>query len=93
MKFLSWKEMAARRGTSISTEKRLYQTDPRYPKKTQLSPGRVGFAEVEADEYDLLLMAGRNVTRNANFESQPAHLGEVTEGIVDRLAKKQRRSS
>ena len=57
MRFLSWKDMAARRGTSVSTEKRLHKTDPRYPKKVNLSPGRVGFAEEAADEYDLLLMA------------------------------------
>ncbi len=57
MRFLSWKEVADRRTTSVSTEKRLHKTDPRYPKKVNLSPGRVGFAEEAADAYDRLLMA------------------------------------
>ena len=56
-RFLSWKQMAARRGTSVSTEKRLQQTDPRYPKKVRISEGRVGFPETEADDYDVLLIA------------------------------------
>ena len=57
MKFLSWKEIAARRGTSVSTEKRLEKEDPRYPRKVPLSPGRVGFPEDEADAYDRALIA------------------------------------
>ena len=51
MKFLSWKDMAERDTTSVSTQKRLYATDPRYPHKVQLSPNRVGFPEDEADAY------------------------------------------
>ena len=57
MKFLSWKEIAARRGTSVSTEKRLQKEDPDYPDKTQLSPGRVGFPEDQAERYDRILIA------------------------------------
>ena len=57
MKFLSWREMAARRGTSVSTEKRLQATDPRYPRKIPLSPGRVGFLEKEAELFDAALVA------------------------------------
>ena len=106
MQFLSWKEIAARRGTSVSTEKRLHKTDPRYPKKTRLSPGRVGFAEEEADEYDRLLMAEQSeaaevdvdVSQPTNSASEqisqdrPVRLGEVTEQIVDRLSNERRRS-
>ena len=57
MRFLSWAEMAKRRGTSISTEKRLEKEDPDYPRKVQLSPGRVGFAEEAAERYDRVLIA------------------------------------
>ena len=58
MAFISWRQMAKRRGTSVSTEKRLHATDPRYPTKYHTSPGRVGFAENEVDEYDRLVMEG-----------------------------------
>ena len=57
MRFLSWKQMAARRGTSVSTEKRLQKEDPRYPTKVPISSGRVGFPEDEADAYDRALIA------------------------------------
>ncbi len=60
MRFLSWKEIATRRGTSVSTEKRLEKEDPDYPDKTQLSPGRVGFAEDQAEQYDQVLIARRS---------------------------------
>ena len=56
MQFLSWKEMAARRGTSVSTEKRLEKEDSAYPEKVKLSPGRVGFAEDQAERYDQVLI-------------------------------------
>ena len=52
MKFHSWKEMAALDGTSISTQKRLQKTDPRYPRKVRLSPGRVGFSSFAKEAYD-----------------------------------------
>ncbi len=65
MRFLSWKDLAERRGTSISTEKRRVKSDPRHPKPVDLSPdqnglGRKGFAEPEVNEYDLLLIAERD---------------------------------
>ena len=56
MQFLSWKEIATRRGTSVSTEKRLQKKDPDYPEKVKLSPGRVGFAEDQAESYDQVLI-------------------------------------
>ncbi len=52
MKFLSWSDMAALDGTSVSTQKRLQKTDPRYPRKCHLSPGRVGFPSSDKEAYD-----------------------------------------
>ncbi len=52
MQFHSWKEMAALDGTSVSTQKRLQKTDPRYPRKVRLSPGRVGFSSSAKEAYD-----------------------------------------
>ena len=106
MQFLSWKEIAARRGVSVSTEKRLHKTDPRHPKKTRLSPGRVGFAKEEADEYDRLLMAEQSEAAEVAADisqptdstsaqirqDQPVRLGEVTEQTVNRLSKERMRS-
>ncbi len=65
MQFISWKELADRRSTSVSTEKRRVKSDPRHPKPVDLSPdrnglGRKGFVEPEVDEYDLLLIAERD---------------------------------
>ncbi len=60
MRFLSWKDLADRRSTSVSTEKRRIKRDPRHPRPVQISLGRVGFPEPEADEYDLLLIAERD---------------------------------
>ncbi len=65
MRFFSWKQQAARRGTSVSTEKRLQKEDPRYPQKVQISPGRVGFPEDEADAYDRALIAAAEQKREA----------------------------
>ena len=59
MKFISRKDLAARRSISLSTQKRLEQ-DPRHPRPVDVSPGRVAFVEPEADEYDLLLIAERD---------------------------------
>ena len=67
MRFLSWKDLADRRTTSVSTEKRRVNTDPRHPRLVKISPGRVGFPEPEVDEYDLLLIAERD---NATFEME-----------------------
>ena len=52
MKFITWKELAKRRTTSISTEKRRVKDDPRHPKLVQVSPGRVAFVEAEIEVYD-----------------------------------------
>ena len=60
MQFLSWKNLADRRSTSVSTEKRRINTDPRHPRPVKISPGRVGFPEPEIDAYDLLLIAERD---------------------------------
>ena len=57
MRFFSWREMAQMDNTSVSTQKRLQANDPRYPRKIQLSPGRVGFAEDDRERYDLQRMA------------------------------------
>ena len=60
MRFISWKELAKRRPTSVSTEKRRVKSDSRHPRPVDLSPGRRGFPEPEVDEYDLLLIAERD---------------------------------
>ena len=57
MQFVSWKDLADRRTTSVSTEKRRVKRDPRHPRKVQISPNRVGFVEAECDAYDELLVA------------------------------------
>ena len=57
MKFLSWKDLAERRTTSVSTEKRRVKDDPRHPKLVQISQGRVAFIESEIDAYDEILVA------------------------------------
>ena len=60
MRFISWKDLAERRSTSVSTEKRRVKSDPRHPRLVRLSPGRVGFPEPEIDAFDLLLIAERD---------------------------------
>ena len=51
-KILSWRGLASRLGdASISTAKRLEKSDPDFPRKVKISPGRVGFFEHEADIY------------------------------------------
>ena len=60
MQFKSWKQRAKARSTSVSTEKRRYKADPRYPRLVSLSPGRVGFVDDELDAYDRLLIAERD---------------------------------
>ena len=62
MRFKSWKQRAADRGTSVSTEKRRYNDDPRYPRPVNLSPGRVAFVDDELDEYDRILIAERDAS-------------------------------
>lgn len=57
MRFLSWKDVAKRRTTSVSTEKRRVKEDPRHPKPIQISPGRVAFIEAEVDAYDEIMVA------------------------------------
>ena len=52
MQFLSWDDMAVSDKTSVSTQKRLQKTDPRYPRKVHLSPGRVGFPSSDKEAYD-----------------------------------------
>ncbi len=57
MRFLSWKDLAERRTTSVSTEKRRVKSDPRHPRPVSISPGRRAFIEDECDIYDELLVA------------------------------------
>ena len=72
MQFLSWKELADRRSTSVSTEKRRVKNDPRHPRPVPMSPGRVAFPEPETDEYDLLLIAERDNALVEDGENKPA---------------------
>ena len=71
MRFISRKDLAARRSISLSTQKRLEQ-DPCHPKPVDMSPGRVAFVEPEADQYDLLLIAERDNALVKNGEGTPA---------------------
>ena len=68
MQFRSWKQRAEARSTSVSTEKRRYKADPRYPRLVQISPGRVGFVDDELDAYDRLLIAERDALLAAEGE-------------------------
>ena len=61
MQFTSWKQRAEERGTSVSTERRLYNSDPRYPRLKQLSPGIRRFVTEELDHYDRLVCAESEV--------------------------------
>ncbi len=63
MIFKSWKQRAADRGTSVSTEKRIAAADPRYPKLVQMTPGRVAFVADECDAYDAILIAERDAAQ------------------------------
>ena len=57
MNFLSWDDLAERRTTSRSTEKRRVKKDPRHPRPIQISPGRKAFIEDECDAYDKMIVA------------------------------------
>ncbi len=69
MQFLSWADLAKRRSTSVSTEKRRLKNDPRHPRPVPMSPGRVAFPEPETDKYDLLLIAERDAALVKDGES------------------------
>ena len=65
MRFLSRKEMAARRGLSMSSEKRLAKLYPeQYATMVELTPGRVGAPENEDDAFSQWLI-DRQKARNA----------------------------
>ncbi len=68
MKFTSWKQRAEDRGTSVSTEKRCYANDPRYPRLVPISPGRVAFVSSELDAYDATLIAARDEERQPDHQ-------------------------
>lgn len=53
-KVISWRTLAERLDTSVSTAKRLEKDDPDFPRKVRISPGRVGFFEDEATTYTKL---------------------------------------
>ncbi len=72
MKFTSWKQRAEDRGTSVSTEKRCYANDPRYPRLVQISPGRVAFVTSELDAYDAMRIALRDGGRQQSTEAADA---------------------
>ncbi len=71
VKFISWKQRAQDRGTSVSTEKRCYDDDPDYPRVVPISPGRVAFVSSELDAYDAGLITKRDEVR------QPDQTGEA----------------
>ena len=61
MRFLSWKQLAERRTTSVSTEKRRVKADPRHPRLVHMSPRRVAFVESEIDVYDETMVADQRI--------------------------------
>ena len=63
--FVSWKELARRRSTSISTEKRRVKSDPNHPRPIKISPGRKAFIEAEVEEYDVAMVAAQRATEGA----------------------------
>ena len=56
MEFRRRKVIAADRGVSLSTEKRI-EKDPRHPKPVQYTPGCVVFVGAEIDAYDEMIVA------------------------------------
>ena len=65
MRFLSRKEMAARRGLSMSSEKRLQKLYPhQYPTMTTLTPGRVAAPEDQDNAFSQWLI-DQQKARNA----------------------------
>ena len=50
-RILSWRSLSENSELSVSTLKRLCKTDPKFPRKIRISPGRVGFYEDEADAW------------------------------------------
>ncbi len=65
MRFLSRKEMAARRGISLSGEKRLQKLYPdKYATMVEITPGRKGAPEDEDDAFNEWLR-DRQKARNA----------------------------
>lgn len=80
-RLISWRTLSKSSELSISTLKRLGKSDPNFPRKIQISPGRVGFYEDEADSW-LESLGG----------DKPVHLGQVARDIVDRISKERRRS-
>ena len=65
MRFLSLRERAARRGISVSGEKRLRKMYPeRYGTEVELTPGRKGVPEDEDDAFGRWLI-DRQKAKNA----------------------------
>ena len=77
MQFLSYEDLARRRGTSVRTERRRVQNDPRHPRPVKISPQRRVFPEPEADEYDLLLIAERDNALADDGENESADAPEA----------------
>ena len=90
-KFLSWDDIAERRSTSKSTEKRRVKDDPRHPRAVHVSPGRVAFPEPEIEDYDQLLIAERDEWAACAAEAEEtAAEAEDREAEETRAAKKAR---
>jgi len=51
MRYISWRDFAAKSTLSVSTLKREAAADPTFPRRRQLSSGRVAFVESEADDW------------------------------------------
>ena len=61
LRLISWRELGVRLGgLSRSTLQRQQAQDPSFPRQVEISPGRVGFPEDEADAYVALLIARRD---------------------------------
>ena len=64
MAIRSWQDFAAQLGVSVSTLKRLYNSDLDFPLKVQISEQRVGFPSEQCDDYEDLILT-RQRERNA----------------------------
>ena len=104
-RLLSWKTLSGRSELSISTLKRLRESDLDFLRKIQVSPGRVGFYEDDVDRWLESLGERSEVAEVGDDDSQPTdstsaqigqdqpvRLDETVEEIVDRLSNERRRS-
>jgi predicted DNA-binding transcriptional regulator AlpA len=65
---------------SESTENRLRQTDPNFPKRVEISPGRTGYISSELDAYIALKIAQRDAGMKPGIVLSGERLGRFGKG-------------